>query len=164
MREPGRGRARLGGAQVTAPAAGTYTVRLWLTDTAGRGGSANAATATVTVPATSTTTTTTTTTTTVTTTTKSAPPACHPASKCPVFKLTGASWKAGKLTLVIAKLPKGDRLQITLSYQHAPKRTLTSTKSRTVISTARPARVVLLALKGNRQQGAAITITKLTAK
>ena len=60
--------ARRGGAQITAPAAGTYTVRVWLTDTAGRGSSANAATTTVTVPAARpdvTTTTTTTTTATV---------------------------------------------------------------------------------------------------
>lgn len=39
-----------GAAQITAPAAGTYTVRLWLLDSAGHGGAANAATTTVKVP------------------------------------------------------------------------------------------------------------------
>ncbi len=140
-----------GGAQITAPAAGSYTVRLWLTDTAGRGSSTNAATATATVPASTTT----------TTTTPTKPP-CHPASKCPVFKLISGRWSAGRLTLVIAKLPKGDKLQITLYYQHAPKRTVTSAKSRIVIATSRPTRLLLTALHGKRQQGATITITKLT--
>jgi hypothetical protein len=149
-----------GGAQITAPAAGPYTVRLWLTDTAGRGSSANAATATVTVPASSTTTTVTTTTTTTTTKTTTTP--CRPASKCPVFKVSSASWSTGRLTLVIAKLPKGDKLQITIYYQHAPKRTITSAKSRITIVTTRPTRLLLTALDGKRQQGKAITITKLT--
>lgn len=40
-----------GTAQITAPAPGTYSVRLWLTDTQGRGSASNAALATVTVPA-----------------------------------------------------------------------------------------------------------------
>ncbi len=65
-----------GAAQVTAPAAGSYTVRLWLTDTAGQGGQSNIATTNVTVPAatsTQTTTTTTTTTTTPTATTTTTP-------------------------------------------------------------------------------------------
>ena len=38
--------------QLTAPAAGAYTVRLWLLDTAGRGGPQNAAQASVTIPGT----------------------------------------------------------------------------------------------------------------
>jgi hypothetical protein len=38
-----------GAGQVIAPAAGAYTVRLWLTDSQGRGGPANAATTTATV-------------------------------------------------------------------------------------------------------------------
>ena len=42
-----------GTAQITAPAPGTYSVRLWLTDTQGRGSASNAALANVTVPATS---------------------------------------------------------------------------------------------------------------
>jgi hypothetical protein len=43
--------AGTGAAQLAVPGAGTYGVRLWLIDTAGRGGPSNAATATVTVPA-----------------------------------------------------------------------------------------------------------------
>jgi hypothetical protein len=39
-----------GSAQLAVPGPGTYGVRLWLMDTAGRGGPSNAATATVTVP------------------------------------------------------------------------------------------------------------------
>jgi hypothetical protein len=39
-----------GSAQLAVPGPGTYGVRLWLIDTAGRGGPSNAATATVTVP------------------------------------------------------------------------------------------------------------------
>jgi hypothetical protein len=39
-----------GSAQLVVPGPGTYGVRLWLIDTAGRGGPSNAATATVTVP------------------------------------------------------------------------------------------------------------------
>ena len=50
-----------GHAQLTAPGPGNYTVRLWLTDTAGKGGT-NVATTPVTVPAITTTTTTTSTT------------------------------------------------------------------------------------------------------
>lgn len=152
-----------GGAQITAPTAGLYTVRVWLTDTAGRGSSQNAATTTVTVPAPTTTTitTTTTTTTTTATTTSQTKPPCKPTSKCPVFKLTSASWTKGRLTLTIAKLPKRDRLKITMSYPHRPRRTVTTGKTKLVITTARPSRLVLTALDGTRQQGAAITITKL---
>ena len=40
-----------GSAQITAPAPGTYSLRLWLTDAQGRGGPSNAALANVTVPA-----------------------------------------------------------------------------------------------------------------
>ncbi len=40
-----------GSAQITAPAAGQYAVRLWLLDAQGHGGPQNAATATVSVPA-----------------------------------------------------------------------------------------------------------------
>ena len=40
-----------GSAQLAVPGPGTYGIRLWLIDTAGRGGPANAATASVTVPA-----------------------------------------------------------------------------------------------------------------
>jgi hypothetical protein len=43
--------AGTGAAQLAVPGPGTYGVRLWLIDTAGRGGPSNAATATVTVPA-----------------------------------------------------------------------------------------------------------------
>lgn len=136
-----------GGAQITAPTAGTYTVRVWLTDTAGRGSSANAATTTVTVPA-------------PTTTTPTKPP-CKPASKCPVFKVSSATWAKNRLRLTIAKLPKGDRLQITIYYPHKPKRTITTTKSKLTITTALPTRLVLRALKGKRQQGATVTVTKL---
>ena len=50
-----------GHAQLTAPGPGNYTVRLWLTDSAGKGGT-NVATTPVTVPAVTTTTTTTSTT------------------------------------------------------------------------------------------------------
>jgi hypothetical protein len=39
-----------GAGQITAPRPGSYTVRLWLVDSAGKGGSQNAATAAVTVP------------------------------------------------------------------------------------------------------------------
>ena len=40
-----------GAAQITAPGPGSYTVRLWLVDSAGKGGPQNAATTAVTVPA-----------------------------------------------------------------------------------------------------------------
>ncbi len=136
-----------GGAQITAPAAGTYTVRVWLTDTAGRGSPANAATTTVPVPA-------------PTTTTPTKPP-CKPASKCPVFKVSSATWAKNRLRLMIAKLPKGDRLQITIYYPHKPIRTITTTKSKLTVTTALPKRLVLRALKGKRQQGATVTVTKL---
>jgi hypothetical protein len=43
--------AATGSAQLPVPGAGTYGIRLWLIDSAGRGGPANAATASVTVPA-----------------------------------------------------------------------------------------------------------------
>jgi hypothetical protein len=146
-----------GGAQITAPAAGTYTVRVWLTDIEGRGSAASAATASVTVPAQPITTTTTTSTTTSTTPL----PTCKPAAKCPVFKVTSATWAKNRLKLTFAKLPKGDRLQITIYYAHKPKRTVTTTKSKLTVTTARPKRLLLRALHGKRQQGATVTVTKL---
>lgn len=147
-----------GGAQVTAPAAGTYTVRVWLVDTAGRGSAANAATTTVTVPMSSTSTTTTSS----TTTTPPPPPPkkCRPASKCPVFKVKRASWGRGRLSLTIQGLPRGDRLQATLYYAHRRRRTLTLrlTRNRATIDTPRPTKVVLRAERAKHQQGAAVTV------
>jgi hypothetical protein len=146
-----------GGAQITAPAAGTYTVRVWLTDIEGRGSSANAATTSVTVPAQPTTTTTTST----TTSTTPPPPKCKPAAKCPVFKVTSATWAKNRLKLTFAKLPKRDRIQITIYYAHKPKRTVTTTKSKLTLTTTRPKRLLLRAFDGKRQQGATVTVTKL---
>jgi hypothetical protein len=140
-----------GGGQITAPAAGAYTLRLWLTDSAGRGGSGNAATTTVTVPAA------TTPITTVTVTTPQPPP------PKPVFKVRSATWSHARLTLVISGLPRGDKLQITLSYPHAHRKTLTTSKSRITVKTARPSKAVLEALKGKRRQGATVTLTKFPA-
>ena len=135
--------------------AGTYTVRVWLTDTAGRGSSANAATTSVTVPAT---------TPLCCAPTKPASSAACKGSKCPVFKVTSATWSKDRLRLTIAKLPKGDRLQITIYYAHKPKRTVTTTKSKLTVTTVRPTRLVLRALKGKRQQGATVTVTKFTGQ
>ncbi len=149
-----------GGAQITAPAAGTYTVRVWLTDSAGRGSAAQAATTSVTVPA-QTTTPSSTTTTTTSSTTSSPPPPCKPESKCPVIKVKSATWANGRLSLTIARLPKHDRLQITIIYAHKPKRTVTTTKSKLTVTTARPRRLVLRTFDGERQQGATVTVTKL---
>jgi hypothetical protein len=136
-----------GGAQITAPAAGAYTLRLWLTDTAGRGGSGNAATTTVTVPAA------TTPTTTVTTTVPTPTPK-------PVFKVKRSTWTHGRLMLVITGLPRGDKLQITLSYRHARRRIVTTNRSRITVKTTRPSKAVLEALKGKRRHGATVTLTK----
>jgi hypothetical protein len=150
-----------GGAQVTAPSAGTYTARLWLTDTAGRGSSANAATATVTVPATTTVTTTTSTTTPMAT---SPPPVpCSSKATCPVFKVRSARWTKGRLSLFVAGLPSGDLLRIAIYYAHGSIRTITTTKSNVTVATRRPARLVLRALRARRTLGPAVTITKLTA-
>jgi hypothetical protein len=151
-----------GGAQIAAPAAGAYTVRLWLTDTAGRGSSQEAATTTVTVPAPTTTTTTTTGTTTVTT----PKPTCVQKRTCAAFKLNADGYAHGRLTLVIAKLPKPDHLRITLSYPHKrAARTITTSVGKTTITivTSRPSRAVLEALDGTRQDGAKVTITKIRA-
>jgi hypothetical protein len=133
-----------GAAQITAPAAGTYTIRLWMTDTAGRGSSANAATTTVTVPAPTTT-----------------PKPCAPPSKCPVFKLRSAHWARGRLTVAINRLPKGDQLQLTLFYARHRPRTITTTRTRVTITTIRPKKVILQALRHGRRHGGPITVTKL---
>jgi hypothetical protein len=167
-----------GAAQVTAPAAGSYTVRLWLTDTAGQGGPSNAATTTVTVPAqsTQTVTTTTTTTTTVTvtvpvkTTISASCKACpaKPAAgcaktRCVVVKVRSATWSAGWLTVELKSFPKGDRLKATLYYKHGKPRTVTVAVSRGVarIKTGRPTRTVLVAVRSGASVGAAIDITTL---
>jgi hypothetical protein len=48
---PAVGVSAAGAAQLTAPSPGSYTVRLWLVDSAGKGGPQNAATTAVTIPA-----------------------------------------------------------------------------------------------------------------
>jgi hypothetical protein len=141
-----------GGAQITAAAAGTYTVRLWLTDTAGRGSSANAATTSVTVPAP--------TPCCATTTQTSSKTPCT-ATRCPVtLKVTSAKWKAGALSLIVT-LPKGETLKITLEYAHHRPVTLNTSRTRVSIKTTKPSEVLVRAYKGKRQQGKTIVIKKL---
>jgi hypothetical protein len=77
------------------------------------------------------------------------------------FLVTRATWGRDRLKLTIAKLPKGDRLRITLYYTHGRRRTLTTAKAASTITTARPTRLVLRAYRRNHQQGASVTVTKL---
>jgi len=88
---------------------------------------------------------------------------CVQKRTCAAFKVTKATWSRGKLTLAVAKLPKGDRLQLTLSYAHRSKRTVITKlrDGKATIATARPSRLVLLALAGKSQQGKAVTITRV---
>jgi hypothetical protein len=159
-----------GAAQVTAPAAGTYTVRLWLTDIAGQGSATNAATATVTVPETRTQTVTTTSTVTVPASTPKTAPCkgCPPkrssrcnGKRCPAFAIRAVTWSNGWLTLKLRGFPKNDRLRVTLYFKHAHPRTVTVRVSRGVVKleTGRPTRTVLVAIRGKRTVGAEIVIS-----
>ena len=156
-----------GAAQITAPAAGSYTVRLWLIDSAGKGGQGSAATTTVSVPAattqTVTTTTTTTTTTTVTTPVKvptrasckvcpgKKTPRCAK-GRCVLVKVRWSRWSKGWLTLKLERFPTGDRLRVTLHYRHAKPRTLTVPVKHELarIKTGRPTRTVLAAVRNTK--------------
>jgi hypothetical protein len=61
-----------------------------------------------------------------------------------------ARWKAGKLTLLVRGLGK-DRLGVELEYVHAKKRQVSTTRSRTVIRTAKPSLVLLRVFAGDKQ-------------
>ena len=124
-----------GTATLTAPRAGRYAVRVWETDTAGRGSSSNAAAASVTVP-------------------------CKPTARCPFFSVTQARWSGGHLAVRVAHLPRGDRLKLTLRFPGRRSRIVYSSRTTVRINTTRPSSVVLRALRSGRQQGTAVTITK----
>ena len=88
-----------GSAQVAVPGPGTYGVRLWLTDSAGRGGPANAATTTVVVPSTGPT----------GPTGATGPPK---PSRTPALRLSHRL--AGRLLTLTARLPKGASSAVTV--------------------------------------------------
>jgi hypothetical protein len=130
-----------GGAQVTAPGAGTYTIRLWLVDQAGRGSAANAATAAVTVPAPPTTTPTGT---------------SEPKAK-PTLKVGSLSWHDGLLKLTVTGLPKGTKLHVDLEYVHRPLLRVIIAREHLRLRTTRPRLVVLRVFAGKHQEGATIS-------
>ena len=129
-----------GGAQLTAPSSGTYTIRLWLVDQAGRGAPPNAATTAVTVPPLPT------------------PPGGTPAPKKPTLKVRSLTWHHGVLTLDVTGLPKDAKLHVDLEYAHRHLRRFIVARKRLRIRTARPRFVVLRVFVGERQKGDAVAV------
>jgi hypothetical protein len=131
-----------GGAQLAAPGPGTYTIRLWLVDQAGRGGAANAATAAVTVPA------------------APATPAATstPKKKKPTLKVGSLSWHDGILKLAVTGLPKDTKLHVDLEYAHRPLLRLIIAREHLRLRTTRPRLVVLRVFAGKHQEGATMSL------
>jgi hypothetical protein len=127
-----------GGAQIAAPGPGTYTIRLWLVDQAGRGSAANATTTAVTVPPPPT------------------PPTSTPAAKKPTLKVRSLAWQRGVLTLDVSGLPKGAKLHVDLEYTHRHLRRVIVTRERLRLHTTRPRQVVLRVFEGKHQEGATV--------
>jgi hypothetical protein len=127
-----------GGAQITAAEPGTYTIRLWLVDQAGRGSAANAATTAVTVPE---------------------PPTTPTGTSTPKkpLKVRSLTWHDGSLKLTVAGLPKGAKLHVDLEYTHRPLLRLIIAREHLRLHTARPRLVVLRVFKGKHQEGTTIT-------
>jgi hypothetical protein len=128
-----------GGAQITAPGPGTYTIRLWLLDQAGRGSAANAATAAVTVPSPPT------------------PPISPPAAQKSTLKVRSLAWHDGVLTVDVTGLPKGAKLHVDLEYTHRHLRRVIVTRERLRLHTVRPRQVVLRVFEGKRQEGPTVS-------
>ena len=125
-----------GGAQLSAPGPGTYTIRLWLVDQAGRGSATNAATTAVNVP----------------------PPPTRPAVKpTPKLKVQTLTWRHGVLTLAVTGLPKGAKLHVDLEYSHRDLRRLIVTRERLRVHTPRPRLIVLRVFADRRQEGKPIS-------
>jgi hypothetical protein len=129
-----------GGAQVTATGPGTYTIRLWLVDQAGRGSAANAATTAVTVPEPPT-----------------APTGTSTPRKKPTLKVGALTWHDGVLKLTVTGLPNGTKLHVDLEYTHYPLLRLIIARQHLRLRTARPRRVILRVFKGKHQEGATIS-------
>ena len=129
-----------GGAQIAAPSAGTYTIRLWLVDQAGRGSAASAATTAVTVPAPPTT-----------------PTGTSTPKKKPTLKVGSLTWQHGVLKLAVTGLPKGTKLHVDLEYPHRPLLRLIIARQHLRLRTARPRLVVLRVFAGKHQEGATIS-------
>jgi hypothetical protein len=156
--------------QLTAPGAGTYTLRVWLIDTLGKGSSANAAAITVKVSSSS----------------GGSPPACcatkkpPPKAKCTptscfIFKIAARSYAHGRLRITLDGLPAGDRIRLTLTYRkdhrprkrgvwsraahykpHEPHHRLTIT-----FKTARPTSVYLQAFRAKTRVGRHRSFTRI---
>jgi len=126
-----------GGAQITAPAPGAYTIRLWLVDQAGRGSAANAATTAVTVA------------TPVTPTTSGTKPAQHE----PKLKVRSITWRHGILALVVTGLPKHATLHVGLRYPHRRPRHVVTTHEQLRLQTPRPQLILLRVFEGKHQHG-----------
>jgi hypothetical protein len=129
-----------GGAQVTAPEPGTYTIRLWLLDQAGRGSAANAATTAVTIPAPPTT-----------------PTGTSTPKKKPTLKVGSVTWHDGVLKLAVTGLPKGTKLHVDLEYAHRPLLRLIIARQHLRLRTTRPRLVILRVFAGKHQEGATIS-------
>jgi hypothetical protein len=128
-----------GGAQLSAPGPGTYTIRLWLVDQAGRGSATNAATTAVNLPPPPT------------------PPAAKPAPKTAKLKVQTLTWHHGVLTLAVTGLPKRAKLHVDLEYAHRDLRRLIVARERLRVHTTRPRLIVLRVFAGSRQEGKSIS-------
>jgi hypothetical protein len=131
-----------GGAQLTAPGPGTYAIRLWLVDQAGRGSATDAATTAVSVP-------------TPPTTTPTGARTSKPKVKAS-FTLGSLSWHNGLLTLTVTGLPEGTKLHVDLEYPHHPLLRVIIAREHLRLHTPRPRLVVLRVFVGKHQEGATV--------
>ncbi len=101
--------------------------------------------------------TTTTTTTTSTSTTTSAPAVvAKPKAALAAAKVLAVRWQHGVLTITVRRVPKGERLRVTLQFIHHPPRTLLSRRRTFRVRTGRPKDVLIALMKGS-QTSAIIT-------
>jgi hypothetical protein len=129
-----------GGAQLTTPGTGTYTIRLWLVDQAGRGSAANAATTAVTIPAPPTT-----------------PTGTSAPKKKPTLTVASLTWHDGILKLAVTGLPEGTKLHVDLKYARHPLLRLIIAHEHLRLRTTRPRLVLLRVFAGKHQEGATIS-------
>jgi hypothetical protein len=82
---------------------------------------------------------------------KASPPARDPTSPAQqALAVRQARWNRGRLTLVVSGLA-GGRLHVQLNYVHRRHRTFTTRRTRIVVRTGRPTRVLLRVYSGRRR-------------
>ena len=71
-------------------------------------------------------------------------------------KVLAVRWQHGVLTITVRRVPKGERLRVTLQFIHHPPRTLLSRRRTFRVRTGRPKDVLIALMKGS-QTSAIIT-------